>query len=490
MRGLRAFALFCLIAQGFQAHASSGRDAEEEIGMMKGGVLAKNGKVTSCELAVIDNKAAVVAASCLDYSSGTTLDDEAKYVAYLDRGNDGVQGAYLVDSIKVHPKFNPENYVNNLAILQFNKDSKVTMQNSIAPVGPGYSWNETAFVRVTLNNTNMENMKFDYRENNNGNDNACSELSGMYAVNMDDMMCTQHLMPSVFDSHACDVPMGTSYGYAHNENAYIIGIYSYTAIYQGDTLCKNSEQRSYYTALYNYLGFIHKTLDRDVKIDSSFFDKNITDFKSDYSMIDRDFSDETDKSATIVSGNFYGKDDSSISTSSGDASESSDSSSASDSTGDDSESQDDLHSGSSDDAISKEEQKSSGGLSNTQVVIIAVCVPIGVVLIALILLFIFWRRYQRRKHGIDPVEQTGYQEAIEADIGGAVVPALSRNRQSQAPAEPDSANTQDALIAPGSNDIEIYHADLPPVYEEAVDRTAKSLAVGSRDNEKANDEKP
>ncbi|KAJ1866566.1 hypothetical protein LPJ78_001732 [Coemansia sp. RSA 989] len=390
---------------------------------MKGGVLGKNGKVTSCELAVIDNKAAIAAASCLDYTSGTTLDKESKYIAYLDKGNDGVQGAYFVDTITVHPKFNPKNYVNNIAILEFNKDSDVSMQNQIAPVGPGYSWNETAYVRVVLNNTNMENMQFNYREGSDKQDDTCTELSGMYTVNMDDMMCTQYLIASVVDSQTCDVPMGTVYGYAHNGKAYTIGLYSYTSLYQGDSLCKSSQERSYYTALYNYLGFIHKTLNRDIKIDSSFFDKNISDFKSDYSMVDRDFSDETVKSTTIISGNFYGKDDSSISTSSGD---SSDSDSASDSNiNDSSEGQSNPHQSSSEEVVSKEEQTSSEGLSNTQVVIIAVCVPVGVVIIAFILLIIFWRRYQHRKHGIDPVEQTGYQEAIEADIGGAVVPALS-----------------------------------------------------------------
>ncbi|KAJ1751057.1 hypothetical protein LPJ79_002393 [Coemansia sp. RSA 1821] len=478
-------------AERANVRALSIRDAKDEISQMKGGVLGKNGKVTSCELAVIDNKAAIAAASCLDYTSGTTLDKESKYIAYLDKGNDGVQGAYFVDTITVHPKFNPKNYVNNIAILEFNKDSDVSMQNQIAPVGPGYSWNETAYVRVVLNNTNMENMQFNYREGSDKQDDTCTELSGMYTVNMDDMMCTQYLIASVVDSQTCDVPMGTVYGYAHNGKAYTIGLYSYTSLYQGDSLCKSSQERSYYTALYNYLGFIHKTLNRDIKIDSSFFDKNISDFKSDYSMVDRDFSDETVKSTTIISGNFYGKDDSSISTSSGD---SSDSDSASDSNiNDSSEGQSNPHQSSSEEVVSKEEQTSSEGLSNTQVVIIAVCVPVGVVIIAFILLIIFWRRYQHRKHGIDPVEQTGYQEAIEADIGGAVVPALSsRNRQSQAPTEPYIPNSTSphALVAPEPSNIEIYHADLPPVYEETMDQAvAQPLAVDSKNDERTSNEK-
>ncbi|KAJ2845833.1 hypothetical protein IWW36_004625, partial [Coemansia brasiliensis] len=374
--------------------------------------------------------------------------------------------------------------------ITFNKDGDVTMQNTIAPVGPSYSWNETGYVRVILENTSMESMKFNYKNGNDTEDSVCAELSGMYTVNMDDMMCTQNLIYSAIDSQTCDIPMGTVYGYARNDKAYAIGIYSYTSLYQGDDLCDYLQERSYYTALYNYLGFIQKTINRSINIDSSFFDKNLSDFNLNYSMIDRDFSDETVKSTNIISGDFYRQDGSSASSSAG---SSSDSGSGSDSSmGDSSESQSSQDQIPGDDIASKEEQNSNGGLSNTQVVIIAVCVPVGVVVLALILLFVFWRHYQHKKHGIDPVEQTGYQDAIEADIGGAVIPALSsRNRQSQAPTELDPVNNtvQHASMAHELSNIEVYQVDLPPVYEEAVDRMEAQLPAVNKDDEKIGNEK-
>ncbi|KAJ2522751.1 hypothetical protein H4217_000538 [Coemansia sp. RSA 1939] len=93
----------------------------------KGGVLVKNGKQTSCELGIIDSRAAFVAAPCLDYSSGNSVNQSTKYEVYLDAGIDNIAAKYTVTSITVHPGYNAETNANPIAILQFNKDSTATL---------------------------------------------------------------------------------------------------------------------------------------------------------------------------------------------------------------------------------------------------------------------------------------------------------------------------------------------------------------------------
>ncbi|KAJ2715102.1 hypothetical protein H4R19_001383, partial [Coemansia spiralis] len=96
------------------------RDEKSAIQGALGGVLVKNGVLTSCELAVLDNKASVLAAACLDYTSSGNLDTNTKYAVYLD-GSDGSKPvSYNVDTVTVHPGFKRSSLANNLAILQYN----------------------------------------------------------------------------------------------------------------------------------------------------------------------------------------------------------------------------------------------------------------------------------------------------------------------------------------------------------------------------------
>ncbi|KAJ2505852.1 hypothetical protein H4217_009147, partial [Coemansia sp. RSA 1939] len=121
------------------------RDTNTDISSTKGGILVKNGKQTSCELGVIDSKAAFVAAPCLDFSEGV-LEKNTTYEVYLDAGINNTPAKYTVDSITVHPKYDNYSLLNPVAILQFNKESTESWSNPIA-IDRNNSWGDVLFIR-------------------------------------------------------------------------------------------------------------------------------------------------------------------------------------------------------------------------------------------------------------------------------------------------------------------------------------------------------
>ncbi|KAJ2658331.1 hypothetical protein IWW48_004097 [Coemansia sp. RSA 1200] len=115
---------------------------------IKGGVLVKNGKQTSCELGAIDSTAAFVAAPCLDLT-GNTVDTNTTYEVYLDTGIDSKSAKYTVESITVHPEYNSTTFLNPVAVLQFNKNSSENWSNPIA-IDRNNSWGDVVLSRRGL----------------------------------------------------------------------------------------------------------------------------------------------------------------------------------------------------------------------------------------------------------------------------------------------------------------------------------------------------
>ncbi|KAJ1838563.1 hypothetical protein LPJ73_007044, partial [Coemansia sp. RSA 2703] len=93
---------------------------------LPGGLLFKNGKQTSCEVALLSMKAGIVTASCFDYSSGTTVSSSTKYEVYLYNGTPNsapIISTLSTSDIHLHPNYNPNTLENNLAIIEFNKQT-------------------------------------------------------------------------------------------------------------------------------------------------------------------------------------------------------------------------------------------------------------------------------------------------------------------------------------------------------------------------------
>ncbi|KAJ2324741.1 hypothetical protein IWW51_003130 [Coemansia sp. RSA 2702] len=172
-----------------------------------------------------------------------------KYDIYLDTGMNGIGAHYGVDKIVIHPSYNPSNFVNNIAIMEFNLDSEIAWQNKIAPV-LDYEWDEIGLISgipTDLNKLKWEGFIYNFTRFSTSS--TCNKLSEMYEANSKDLL--------------------------------------------------------YFTSLANYIGFIKDTIKRDVLIDSLFqFDTSKLDI--DYKMVDRDFKDNNGLASTKITGNFYG----------------------------------------------------------------------------------------------------------------------------------------------------------------------------------------
>ncbi|KAJ2480079.1 hypothetical protein IWW56_002680 [Coemansia sp. RSA 2131] len=451
------------------------RDNADLLSVIKGGVLVADGKLTSCELAVIDCRASITAASCLH--TGTGLNPDLKYQVYLDDGLDGIPVHYNVDSITVHPSYNPANHVNDFAIIQYNPNGTISWQNSISPKYDA-NWEEIGFLRVAPSNLEKDRWEgFTYEFSPASHDNKCDDMSEMYAMNSKDMKCTNWTTEALApEFNICGIPLGTAYGIANN-NAYIIGTYSYSAVSGGDTMCSYTEHRSYYTTLANYMAFITKTLGRDLLIENDFFKVNMSALSVDYKMVDRDFIEDNGLKSTKIAGDFYkdqkpgigldlnvgesvplDSDTSNVDVSSDDHAESS---------------------------KQEVETESSSGLSNRETVIVAVCVTLGALtIICVFLLYVFWYR-KRKRNTKYPIGQAEYQDMLESTIGGASAhgPDIRPDSAFELPSLlPDPRPHQMPLMRE-LNTQSIYHAEMPPEYDEGVEQMLVRVSSAVYKNE-------
>ncbi|KAJ2188639.1 hypothetical protein EV181_002087 [Coemansia sp. RSA 532] len=476
---------------GTNGHKLSARDTNDYIKDLKRGVLVKNGELTSCELLPIDSQAAVVAASCLGYTKESIIDKDDIYTVYYDKGRDNIEGQYKVDNISVHSNFNPSNYVNDLAILQFNSDSKETWQSRLASYG-GYEWDSLVYTRANPGNLKTTDWQYDSLVGRNFFDDTCISLSGMFETNQDNMVCSQnttHLQVNTLN--ACNTPMGIAVGITKGK-AFLIGPYSFTAIKGGNNMCNYDYQRSYYTAIGSFVAFIKDTIGRDLLIGDEFITE--VRYDPDYKMIDHDF--DNDIAATNVGGDFFKDQKDATNPSLATDSSSLDSLSSDLSTGfgnSDTDSESDDSPTSNDDGLGADKEDGNHGLTQREKAIIAACVSVGgAIVIGLILLIVWWRRWRDRDVA-DPMEQTLYQDAIENEIGGVSVPAYSPNSHAL---RNDSASELTAdVFSPlprGSdqvpNSVNIFRADLPPTYEDVAERRMDPLLTTTEKNDLKRDE--
>ncbi|KAJ1728108.1 hypothetical protein LPJ61_004212, partial [Coemansia biformis] len=65
------------------SYAAAAAVSAKDLSDIKGGILVKNGNQTSCELGVLDSKAAFVSADCISFS-GSFVNKNVKYQVLLD----------------------------------------------------------------------------------------------------------------------------------------------------------------------------------------------------------------------------------------------------------------------------------------------------------------------------------------------------------------------------------------------------------------------
>ncbi|KAJ2636679.1 hypothetical protein GGF40_002857 [Coemansia sp. RSA 1286] len=202
--------------------------AATEFSDVRGGVLFKNSKQTSCEVGLISMKAGFIAASCLDYTSGTNINRSTKYEIYLQAGSPKPLVVTLDPSdVHLHPNFNPSTLQNNIAVIEFNKQTTDTYKAYI--VSGGYSTSSAAYVSRSINQSTgeWENNIVAEMKDNPGDPNDCLPFSGLFSANTYQFVCIPITTTSIKNS-SCRVPYGTVYAKGKNGIVSLVAINSFT----------------------------------------------------------------------------------------------------------------------------------------------------------------------------------------------------------------------------------------------------------------------
>ncbi|KAJ2522753.1 hypothetical protein H4217_000540 [Coemansia sp. RSA 1939] len=287
------------------------RDVNSDIKTLKRGILAKNGKLTSCELGVLTNLASVVSADCLDFSTGQNL-DSVSYEVLLDDGIDGIAAKYKVDAVTVHSEYNPTTKANNIAILEYNKGQSITWNNTIA-IKREFYWGNMVYSRSSVSDLNSVAWgSNNILDNPPADDSSCNTMSTLYSGNTYDFTCMADTVASP-DSYLspCNIPYGTVYTYIGN-TLYLAGFYSYSSVTgqsnddsNGGPLCGTGTVRNYYLMIADWTLFIATRLDTKMLYYYPHDDNNFPDLNVNYALTPPTTSD---KAGVSLAGGDYFKD--------------------------------------------------------------------------------------------------------------------------------------------------------------------------------------
>ncbi|PIA13830.1 hypothetical protein COEREDRAFT_83199 [Coemansia reversa NRRL 1564] len=355
--------------------------------------------------------ASFVTASCLDFGDDNAVDMGVKYEVYIDNGVSSSATRYKVTDIKVHPAYDAKTKANNIAILQYNANSNESWTNSVG-IDPK-DWDTPVYAQRVLKDSGEnavwgESKLYTYQSQN---DSSCSTLLPLYKANKDDFICNDLLTSAPNKLSSCDIPYQVVYAQV-GEAMYPVGIFSHAAVKGSDNFCNNEKVRSYYTVYADYVEFAEKTLSRTLDYYAGDKDKK-PQTDPDYEM-DKPSSDLVDRVA-IVDGDFYapgnggGENDDSSGNEGGSTDE--------DDSGNDNSSID-----KTDGSVENGEDNSSDRLSRTSIIILAVCLSVGVPILAVAAFFLFRRLQKRAQHLRDPYKETAVHELLADDIGGASLP--------------------------------------------------------------------
>ncbi|KAJ2358977.1 hypothetical protein GGF43_000446 [Coemansia sp. RSA 2618] len=335
---------------------------------VKGGVLVKNGKVTSCEIAITAIGRGLMGTDCVDFTSTGAVDPHSTYEAYIDTGMDGKAGRYNITRLSVMSNFKADSVQNNYMDIDLAWTSTVPWRAILSPVLT-YEWDAVLFVRRSLDD--VQRMRWDAPQVALGSvadDEACSSMSGVFRRNPGFLMCNSMMARvSVDGRSSCDIPYGTVYGVA-GVQTFLLGLYSYSMV-DADGGC-NKGQRNYYTALYKYVNNAVYNWGVDYYAEPSAF-VNTT------SVLDRDYlmraGDEDSADVRVERGDFF-------------------------------------------------RDQTGGKGTRTKGVIAGVCVAAAGVLVISVVTGYWWVRRKRSPNVADPVTRNHLQEMLEDGLNGGVGP--------------------------------------------------------------------
>ncbi|KAJ2617525.1 hypothetical protein H4S08_000273 [Coemansia sp. RSA 1365] len=232
-----------------------------DVTRFQGAVLLVDGKQTSCESVVLDSRAGLVAASCLKYGSDKGVDKSIKYEIVMKSGNESTaSNRYTISSFDVHPNYNPDTYINNLAVVQFNTNDNSSWINSIA-TNPK-EWNNEFFIRRSLSDVSSMTWNKILAYSSTETPDYCQKASKVYSANTGDFLCNYAATLSIQNSK-CKVPYGVVFAAVQPSDVNMVALYSHSAVY-GDSMCSKDRKLHYYTLLRNYIGWVAVVLGRSV----------------------------------------------------------------------------------------------------------------------------------------------------------------------------------------------------------------------------------
>ncbi|KAJ2765482.1 hypothetical protein IWQ56_004081, partial [Coemansia nantahalensis] len=215
-------------------------------------------------VALLGASAGFVAASCLDFAGGTAPNPATKLEVWMDHlSADGAIAKYAVESgdVHVYPGYNPSSFANNLAVIQFNKD---TSEEYTSLIQTDYDINaEQVYVQRTVDDAGgkwhapaVSKQVHDSR--------GCLESSPLYADNIGRFACTGSVARSVYN-RGCGVSYGSVYVDV-GSRLVLAGLHSHTLVFGGSTCGDSLGWVNYYTLLGPYAGFAVSVLNRPVDI--------------------------------------------------------------------------------------------------------------------------------------------------------------------------------------------------------------------------------
>ncbi|KAJ2658450.1 hypothetical protein IWW48_004030 [Coemansia sp. RSA 1200] len=294
--GLMAAGLSTVMASAVESGAGAGAGAAglfarstnstNDLNGFKGALLLKNGRQTSCEVALMDNSYGFVAANCLDYqatsssSNGTAamggllqLNQTTEYTVMVSQGFVGAFATLGVSRVTPNAQYDPVSFANNVALVEFgagsgNADSFV---NYIASWRP--EWSSMYYVRRALNtatNSSWTQPAMATSAIDTTNNGGCAAANTLFALNTQDLLCSTTMAANVFNA-SCAIPFGSVYGVV-GANTAVAALYSHSAVATGDSqpqsepFCRGSTTYNYYIVLQHYVHWAMELMGRKAPV--------------------------------------------------------------------------------------------------------------------------------------------------------------------------------------------------------------------------------
>ncbi|KAJ2692543.1 hypothetical protein GGH99_001661 [Coemansia sp. RSA 1285] len=226
-----------------------------------GAILVKNGQVTTCEFGLIDNQAAFVAASCLDYTSNGNLNTSTSYEIFFSATTDHNASKASISSkdIHIHPHYNPTTLADNISVVEYDFTERGSWVNYIAVYKS--EWTSQYYVRRRLYDASKQSWWGAYVNGYTGFAPTCSTLSPLYAQNTDTILCNQIQTSSAWNKN-CPMPYGSIYGIV-SEGMAIGGLYSHSLMFDAD-YCSGTRGLYHFVLLGKYVNWGESVIQRNI----------------------------------------------------------------------------------------------------------------------------------------------------------------------------------------------------------------------------------